>query len=677
MDFTDEQVMQVAAQTGTTPDFIRQQLIAEGNNVGGGAAAQQPINLGNMQATTLPTPPQPNASPVNLGTIQPAAPGWLPSTTHPRGDWAPTQLAPDEEAQFKRDMVTKPGYKDFHNAFTKEFGEAPSYDDPSGDYDYRGAWKGGVVPSIYKHDGRYHWESSLPDGQMLKAPDHPTAWMEHFMRATGKDPNEVGVQNEEQGAEYIASQQGGQPQRWSVNAGNLTMPPPPEPQAAGQMRRQGIRATGQGMAGQQALGGAGGGGGMSRVRKLFDQREKELGQEYSELAPHVAAGQQRLDALGGQAFGFHQERLNAEATRAQRAGEMYDQIEQQTAAAQQADQVARAKENNVLQAKGQELDQKRQDYTNARVRDMPTSSGVGSAFALAFAGIADALNSSVGNKSNFQQSTMQIVNGAIDRDVDEQLRQIQAKKGAADDTERSLLQLRQTTQDERAFRAATRAGYYEQFNARLAKLAAQTTSETARVAAAEGQTLFQQATEAAKQEARVAHLSDAQKRLRDVADKRLGVEATFAVKAAGAGAGKVPKVTPGVTGLVQINPQATGEDRTKAQGINSGAAGIIQNITALKQMAKKGATLSPDERQIARRRLGALKSQFNGVFGDGTAPNEAQLEALDGMFANPTELNIGDAEKQFEVFEQDAKAQTNAKMQSYGYALDDSDFEPE
>ena len=47
-------------------------------------------------------------------------------------------------------------------------------------------------------------------------------------------------------------------------------------------------------------------------------------------------------------------------------------------------------------------------------------------------------------------------------------------------------------------------------------------------------------------------------------------------------------------------------------------------------MAKKGATLSPDQRAAARRRIGSLKSQFNGVFGDGTAP-----QPLVQLFVSP------------------------------------------
>ena len=120
----------------------------------------------------------------------------------PRDGWSPTQLAPEEEERFQHDMRNAAGYKDWRAAWESDYGEAPDYDDPEGDYDYRGAWKAGVVPALYKHDGKYHWGSSTEDGTMLKAPDHPTAWMEHFMRETGRDPNDVGVKNEEDGQEW-------------------------------------------------------------------------------------------------------------------------------------------------------------------------------------------------------------------------------------------------------------------------------------------------------------------------------------------------------------------------------------------------------------------------------------------------------------------------------------------
>ena len=103
-------------------------------------------------------------------------------------DWSPTQLPPAEEALFQQWIKQLPWY----GQFRQQYGEEP---DLAGDYDYRGAYLAGVEPAPYEHDqGRFHWPSADPrTGRMLKAPDHPTAWMEEFMRVTGKDPNALGI----------------------------------------------------------------------------------------------------------------------------------------------------------------------------------------------------------------------------------------------------------------------------------------------------------------------------------------------------------------------------------------------------------------------------------------------------------------------------------------------------
>lgn len=69
---------------------------------------------------------------------------------------------------------------------------------PRADYDYRGAWKAGITPERYEHDNRQHWPSATSEGKMLKSPAHPTAWMEYFMRATGTDPNDLGLRTPEE-----------------------------------------------------------------------------------------------------------------------------------------------------------------------------------------------------------------------------------------------------------------------------------------------------------------------------------------------------------------------------------------------------------------------------------------------------------------------------------------------
>ncbi len=76
-------------------------------------------------------------------------------------------------------------YGQWQNAFRSRFGEMPNLNDPQ--YDYRGAWQGGIAPRPYAPDqGFPHWPSALPSGQSLKAPEHPTAWMEHFVQRYGR-----------------------------------------------------------------------------------------------------------------------------------------------------------------------------------------------------------------------------------------------------------------------------------------------------------------------------------------------------------------------------------------------------------------------------------------------------------------------------------------------------------
>lgn len=92
------------------------------------------------------------------------------------------------EGQFQRGIQATPWYSEFQ----QKYGEKPNLNDP--EYNYRAAWSAGLRPERYAPDGgAYHWPSSLPNGQMLKSENHPTAWMEHFMRATGKDPNALGI----------------------------------------------------------------------------------------------------------------------------------------------------------------------------------------------------------------------------------------------------------------------------------------------------------------------------------------------------------------------------------------------------------------------------------------------------------------------------------------------------
>lgn len=127
---------------------------------------------------------------------------------HAASDWGPTQLSPEEEQQFRQWLSASDWYREIADdvaASGEQVSSADLLEDligPRADYDYRGAWKAGITPERYEHDGRQHWPSATSDGRMLKSPRHPTVWMEYFMRETGTDPNELGLRNAEEARDY-------------------------------------------------------------------------------------------------------------------------------------------------------------------------------------------------------------------------------------------------------------------------------------------------------------------------------------------------------------------------------------------------------------------------------------------------------------------------------------------
>lgn len=96
------------------------------------------------------------------------------------------------EQRFQSGIKALPWYQEF----IRDYGEPPDLSANS-DYDYRRAWSLGIRPQRNQYDaGRYHWPSSDSTGAMLKSQNHPTLWKEHFMRAFGVDPDEVGYTKE-------------------------------------------------------------------------------------------------------------------------------------------------------------------------------------------------------------------------------------------------------------------------------------------------------------------------------------------------------------------------------------------------------------------------------------------------------------------------------------------------
>jgi hypothetical protein len=94
-----------------------------------------------------------------------------------------------KEALFQSGIRATPWFTEFVDTH----GEEPNLS-PSADYNYRKAWDAGLSPTPNEYDNnRHHWPSSLPNGEMLKKQGHPTLWKEHYMRATGTDPDSVGA----------------------------------------------------------------------------------------------------------------------------------------------------------------------------------------------------------------------------------------------------------------------------------------------------------------------------------------------------------------------------------------------------------------------------------------------------------------------------------------------------
>lgn len=101
-----------------------------------------------------------------------------------------TKLSPAEEQKFQEWMNTNPRVQQWKQEFFKQFGEQPEIN--NSDYDYRAAWKAGVVPEPDEYDeNRLHWSSSTSSGEMLKSKDHKTAWKEFFMREFGTNPDKL------------------------------------------------------------------------------------------------------------------------------------------------------------------------------------------------------------------------------------------------------------------------------------------------------------------------------------------------------------------------------------------------------------------------------------------------------------------------------------------------------
>jgi hypothetical protein len=123
---------------------------------------------------------------------------------HAKSDFSYTKLSDEEEASFREWFKQTKLYNSLKEDTAKDEGvDVGSIDDErfidhvadpdKSDYDYRGAFKGGIQEEINKHDNKPHWSSRDSEGNMLKNPKHPTAWKEFFYQQHGVDPDEIGI----------------------------------------------------------------------------------------------------------------------------------------------------------------------------------------------------------------------------------------------------------------------------------------------------------------------------------------------------------------------------------------------------------------------------------------------------------------------------------------------------
>lgn len=122
-------------------------------------------------------------------------------------EWKPTTLDEKEEPKFREWLQNTQLFNSFKQDVAAENNIPIDQVDnarlvemvlSSGDYDYRGAYKGKVSEEISPFDNRIHWPSVSPDGKLLKSPQHPTTWKEFFMRQYKVDPDELGLTTLEQ-----------------------------------------------------------------------------------------------------------------------------------------------------------------------------------------------------------------------------------------------------------------------------------------------------------------------------------------------------------------------------------------------------------------------------------------------------------------------------------------------
>lgn len=125
-----------------------------------------------------------------------------------------TSKKANQEQMFQDWWENNPNIKAWRDEFIKDKGGPPSLE---GDYDYQGAFEAGIVPEKNPTDNKYHWPSIGLDGKELKSEDHPTRWKSDYMEATGEDPDEKGISEEDAKRELESDQSLDNPPKISLD----------------------------------------------------------------------------------------------------------------------------------------------------------------------------------------------------------------------------------------------------------------------------------------------------------------------------------------------------------------------------------------------------------------------------------------------------------------------------
>lgn len=404
-----------------------------------------------------------------------------------------------------------------------------------------------------------------------------------------------------------------------------------------------------------------------------------LGKEEKRRQGELADAQSQLDkALAGydeatsRVVDVQQRGLEAEARGAQAQADAIEATRRQVADQQMLDDGERLIEQDAIEARQAEIAQgyERLQKEMGQVGDRRTmGERTMATVAVALGALGDALGAFSGRENpRSAERIQQLIQQQVDRDVTQQLRVLETKRDGLSRQERALKDFLGTVGDARAQRRFLMAQKWEELGMVSQQIAQSTTSNVKRNAAEQLSAMASEQSEAAKVQGAQAVAEDAAQRVRAVRD--LGFELQLKQSLGGGKNGG-----PAAHGLRQI-AEGTPEDAKKAQEIASSTAGILGTLRQLRDMASRGTTLSPTERQTAARRLASVSAQFNGVFGDGTAPNEAQIEQMKDVFLNPTNVNLAEAKSFYDQFLADGEALANAQMRPYGFALDSIDTQP-